>query len=66
MAVELGVPVVPMHIWGTYEVLPKNQIVPRRRRVRVRVGKPLKFQLNTPYTEATSTLEEAVKFLEGQ
>ena len=65
VAVELGVPVVPMHIYGTYEILPKNQNIPRRRGIRVRVGKPLRFQLNTPYSEATVTLEKAVKLLES-
>ncbi|MBA7631026.1 2-succinylbenzoate--CoA ligase [subsurface metagenome] len=65
MAVELGVPVVPIHIWGTYEVLPKNQSIPRRGRVHVCFGKALQFPLKTPYTEATEALEEAVKVLEG-
>ena len=65
MAVELGVPVVPIHIWGTYEVLPKNQDIPRRGRVHVCVGKALYFPYKTPYAEATKALEEAVKVLEG-
>ena len=65
MAVELGVPVVPVHILGTHKVLPKNQAIPRRGRVHVCVGKALQFPLKTPYTEATKALEEAVKVLEG-
>ncbi len=65
MAVELGVPVVPIHIRGTYEVLPKNQNIPRRGRVHVCVGKALYFPYKTPYAEATKALEEAVKVLEG-
>ncbi len=64
MAVELGVPVVPIHIRGTYEVLAKGQTIPRRRCIHVRVGKALQFPLKTPYTEATKALEEAVKVLE--
>ena len=65
MAVELSVPVVPVHISGTFEVLPKNHAIPRRRPVRVRVGKPLLFQRETTYTDATNTLEEVVKALGG-
>ena len=65
MAVELGVPVVPIHIRGTYEVLAKGKTIPRRGRVHVCVGKALQFPLKTPYTEATKALEEAVKVLEG-
>jgi long-chain acyl-CoA synthetase len=63
MAVELGVPVVSIHIRGTYEVLAKGQTIPQRGRVHVRVGKALQFPLKTPYTEATKALEEAVKVL---
>jgi len=65
MAVELGVPVVPVHIWGTHKVLPKNQGIPRRGRVHVCVGKALYFPYKTPYAEATKALEEAVRVLEG-
>jgi len=64
MAIELGMPVVPIHIRGTYEVLAKGQTIPRRRRIHVRFGKALQFPLKTPYTEATKALEEAVKLLE--
>ncbi len=66
MAVELGMPVVPIHIRGTHEVLPKGQTMPRRGRVQVRIGKALRFPLQTSYIEATKTLEEAVKVLEVQ
>jgi len=63
MAIELGMPVVPIHIRGTYEVLTKGRTIPRRQRIHVRFGKALQFPLKTPYTEATKALEEAVKLL---
>ena len=66
MAIELGMPVVPVHIRGTYEVLPKNQVVPRRGRVEVCFGKALWFPSKTKYTEATRTLEETVKIIGGR
>ncbi len=66
MAVELGVPVVPIHIRGTHEVLPKNQALPRRGLVEVHVGRALRFPLKTSYIEATKTLEEAIRVLESR
>jgi long-chain acyl-CoA synthetase len=41
LALELGVPVVPAHIRGTYEVLPKGNRRPQRQPVRLRFGPPL-------------------------
>jgi 1-acyl-sn-glycerol-3-phosphate acyltransferase len=40
-AIELGVPVVPAHIEGTYRILPKGRSVPRTGPVKVRFGAPL-------------------------
>lgn len=66
MAVELDVPVVPINIQGTHEILPKNKVVPRRGHVRVCIGKALYFPRETRYAEATKVLEEAVEILEEQ
>jgi len=66
MAVELGVPVVPIHIWGTHEILPKNKVIPRRGYVHVCIGKALIFPHKTKYTEATKALEEALRVMEGK
>jgi 1-acyl-sn-glycerol-3-phosphate acyltransferase len=63
MAVELSVPVVPINVSGTYEILPKNQAIPRRGNIRVRVGKALRFKPGTAYADATQALEEAVKLI---
>jgi 1-acyl-sn-glycerol-3-phosphate acyltransferase len=35
-----GVPVVPMAVWGTEDVLPKGSTLPRRAHVHVRFGEP--------------------------
>ncbi len=40
LALELDVPIVPVHISGTYEALPKNSGRLRRRAVTVRFGAP--------------------------
>jgi long-chain acyl-CoA synthetase len=43
LGVELGVPVVPIHLRGVYAILPKGSAVPRRGPVEVTVGAPLRF-----------------------
>ncbi|MBI4337918.1 MAG: AMP-binding protein [Chloroflexi bacterium] len=66
MAVEMGVSVVPVHVQGTYEVLSKDQTVPRRGRVQVCFGKPLQFSRKTSYIEATRAVEAAMRALEAE
>lgn len=41
LALGLQVPVVPAHIGGTFDCLPKGALVPRKGKVVVRFGKPL-------------------------
>ena len=43
MALEAGVPVVPVAITGTYRCLPYDRKVPRPGRVRISFGRPLRF-----------------------
>ena len=42
-AVELGVPVVPAYIEGTYQILPKGHYVPRAGPVTVRFGEAIEL-----------------------
>ncbi|MCZ7645761.1 MAG: AMP-binding protein [Planctomycetota bacterium] len=44
LALELDYPVIPVHVKGTHEALPKGRSIPRRARVRVRFGAPLPFE----------------------
>lgn len=44
LALEMGVPVVPAHIRGTYEALPKGNRRPQRQPVRLRFGPPLEIE----------------------
>ena len=60
MAVELNTPIVPVYIQGLNQVLPKNHVKPRRGRVELYFGTPLRFSPKTSYTEATMTLEKAI------
>lgn len=43
MALEAGVPVIPVAMIGTREIQPPHVVKPRLRRVGIRVGKPLDF-----------------------
>jgi long-chain acyl-CoA synthetase len=63
LAVELGVPVVPVHLAGSAEILPKGRTLPRRGRVQVHFGQPLRFGPRTAYADATAAMEDAVRSL---
>lgn len=43
LAIETGVPVIPCAMIGTFEVQPAGRLVPRPRRVGMRIGRPLDF-----------------------
>jgi len=41
LALETGVDLLPMHLDGTFEALPKGAVIPRSRSVTVRIGAPI-------------------------
>ena len=41
LAIQAGVPVIPVFLEGTYEVLPKGTIFLRRRPIQMRIGEPI-------------------------
>lgn len=41
LALETGVDVLPLHLGGTFEVLPKGALVPKGRSLHVRIGPPI-------------------------
>ncbi len=43
MALEAGVPVIPVAMIGTFDVQPQGRVLPRIKRVGVRFGEPLDF-----------------------
>jgi 1-acyl-sn-glycerol-3-phosphate acyltransferase len=43
MALEAGVPVIPVAMIGTFEVQPQGKVMPRVKRIGVRFGEPLDF-----------------------
>ena len=45
LAIETGVPVVPTLIEGTFEALPKGRLLPRRSKIKVTFGEPVKVEM---------------------
>jgi 1-acyl-sn-glycerol-3-phosphate acyltransferase len=45
LAIETGVPVVPTLIEGTFEALPKGRLLPKRTKIRVNFGEPVKVEM---------------------
>ncbi len=45
LAIETGVPVVPALIEGTFEALPKGRLLPRRSKIKVTFGEPVKVEM---------------------
>ncbi len=44
LVMKLKVPVVPVHIQGTYRALPKGKVFPKKYPIRVSFGSPLEFK----------------------
>jgi long-chain acyl-CoA synthetase len=63
MAVRLGIPVVPLHIQGLYEVFPVDATWPRPGPVRLRFGSPIRFRETDDSREAAKSIEQAVQRL---
>jgi 1-acyl-sn-glycerol-3-phosphate acyltransferase len=63
LANETGTPVVPMHIRGAYQVMPKGQTLPLPGPVRVRIGKPMSPQADEGSRQFTARVEKAVRAL---
>ncbi len=73
LALNSGVPVIPVGMIGTREVLPPGKMVPRPGRVEVRIGKPLTFDASVtgePPAKARRLITEqvmaAIQELTGQ
>jgi len=63
LAKETGTPVVPMHIQGAFQVMPRHQQLPVPGKVRVRIGKPMTPAANEATRDFTARVENAVRTL---
>ncbi|HVH63248.1 MAG TPA: lysophospholipid acyltransferase family protein [Candidatus Dormibacteraeota bacterium] len=66
LAKETGTPVVPMHIRGAFQVMPRGQKVPLPGPVRVRIGKPMSPEAREGTREFTARIEKAVRDLSAE
>lgn len=66
LALSQRVPVLPIYIDGTAQVLPPGTKYARPAAVRVRVGEPLWFEEGTGVAEAKQTMEDAMALLAGR
>jgi 1-acyl-sn-glycerol-3-phosphate acyltransferase len=60
LALESGAPVVPVALLNTDEIQPTGKLIPKIRRVRIRIGRPLDFSRHEPgdrFTERAVTDE---------
>ena len=60
---ETGTPVVPMHIQGAFQVMPRHQQLPVPGKVRVRIGKPMTPGPAEGTRDFTARVEKAVRTL---
>src|SRR5215472_3309108 len=63
LARETGTPVVPMHIQGAFQVMPRGQRLPVPGPIRVRIGKPMTPEREEVTREFTARIEKAVRTL---
>lgn len=64
VAVEMGVPIIPMKIIGTNDIVLWRKMIPRNRvTVTVRFGRPLRFSPKTSHSSATEEVYQALKKL---
>ncbi|MCK5646929.1 MAG: AMP-binding protein, partial [Anaerolineales bacterium] len=63
LAVEVGVPVLPIHLSGVYEILPKGSLLPRRGPVLVRIGAPMRFDPWMNHSQVSIHIENEVRRL---
>ena len=61
MALRLGAPVVPVYLEGLYEVYSVHHDWPQPNRVRVRIGKPLRFSQEHDYETVARSVENAIR-----
>ena len=61
MALRLGAAVVPVYLEGLNEVYSVHHEWPQPNRVRVRIGKPLRFSQEHDYETVARSVENAIR-----
>jgi len=64
VATEMSVPIIPIKIIGTNDIVPEGKVAPRKKgTIIVRFGKPLTFSPKESYSSATEEIYQAMKGL---
>ncbi len=63
LARQAGVPVVPVHIRGTFDIMRKGRVWPRRARSVINFGRPLYFASEDNNRRFTRKMQQAVEVL---
>jgi 1-acyl-sn-glycerol-3-phosphate acyltransferase len=63
IAASADVPVVPLGIRGSFEALPPGAILPRPRDIKVKVGKPFRFEKGTTANAAAERIRDEIAAL---
>ena len=66
LANETGTPVVPVHIRGAYQIMPRGQKLPVPGPARVRIGRPMAPARKEGSREFTARVEKAVRALAAE
>jgi len=61
IALDAGVDILPLHIEGAYQALPKGSAIPKARDIHVRIGPPLQIHRLRDLTEGLKPAEAARK-----
>jgi 1-acyl-sn-glycerol-3-phosphate acyltransferase len=69
MVAGTDVPVIPAYLQGTFDALPPGKRWPRRRRLRMVIGEPMRFEdaanSKEGWQHVGASLEQAVRKLAG-
>lgn len=66
LAKETGTPVVPVHVQGAFQVMPRHQRLPVPGKVRVRIGKPMTPGPTEGSRDFTARVEKAVRTMSAE
>lgn len=59
LAIETNVDILPMHLEGTFDAMPKGAVVPKKRDLKVRIGAPICLKDVIPHLEEYSVPQQA-------
>ena len=59
LSLETMVDVLPMHLGGTFEAMPKGAVVPQKRDLKVRIGAPIEIRKISPWLDGLNVPQKS-------